>query len=111
MIILKNRCYDALDSCQGQEQAGFRKSYSAIDHIQTISQVLEKTREYNLDIALLFVDFNKAFDSLYHQKIWETLAIQGVQKDIIKILEETYKNSTAQIRLDRTGEPFPIKRG
>ena len=51
------------------------------------------------------MDFNKTLDSFYHRKIWETLAIQGVQKDIIKILEEIYKNNTAQICLDTVGEP------
>lgn len=40
MVLFKNRIYATLDSQQQVEQAGFRKSYNTIDHIQTLSQLL-----------------------------------------------------------------------
>ena len=45
-----------------------------MDHLQAVNQLVEKAREFNLDLALMFVDYNKAFDSLFHEKIWEALA-------------------------------------
>ncbi len=59
--ILKNRIYKILDSQQPVEQAGFWKSYSTIDHIQTINQLLEKTNEFDINLAITFIYLNKAF--------------------------------------------------
>ena len=59
----------------------------------------------------MFVDFNKAFDSLYHNKIWEALILQEIPVTFIKFLENLYSKSTACIRLGTIGENFPIKRG
>jgi len=74
MTIVKSRCYKKLDEYQSVEQAGFRKKYSTVDHIQALNQLIEKTKEFNIDIALMFIDFNNTFDSLFHDKIWEILA-------------------------------------
>lgn len=111
MKILKNRIYNLLDSQQPFEQAGFRKNFSTMDHIQTLNQLLEKANEFNIDLAIMFIDFNKAFDSLYHDKIWIALAQQGIPKDIIKILKNFYEKSITRIKLDKESEWFPINRG
>ena len=59
----------------------------------------------------MFIDFSKAFDSPFHDKIWSTLASWGVQTEIITLLEKIYKKCTAQIRLDSLGRNFKIERG
>ncbi|GBO99235.1 FERM domain-containing protein 5 [Eumeta japonica] len=56
-------------------------------------------------------DYNKAFDSLEHDYIREALRSQGVQEKYICILINIYSKSTAQIRLETTGEEFPIEKG
>ena len=111
MVLLKNKCYSKLDEYQKTEQAGFRKGFSTVDHIQAINQLLEKANEFNHNLALMFVDYNKAFDSLYHEKIWEALTNQGIPGNVIEILNQIYKNSTARVRLDRAGSEFKIERG
>lgn len=75
--ILKNKSYSQLDLHQGFDQAGFRKYFSTIDHIHTLSQLIEKTKEFNIEVAKMFIDFKKVFDSSYHDKIWKTLATRG----------------------------------
>ncbi len=65
----KIRIYNILDAQQPAERAGFLKSYSTMDHIHTLNQLIEKAREYPIDITLMFIDFNEAFDSLYHNNI------------------------------------------
>lgn len=49
---------------QPKEQAGFRRNFSTTDHLQTINQVIEKCKEYNIQIYLMFIDLMEAFDKL-----------------------------------------------
>lgn len=109
--ILLDRLTKTLDENQPKEQAGFRSEFSTIDHIHTIKQVIQKCSEYNITFYLAFVDYNKAFDSLKHIKIWEALETQGVEKKYIRLIINIYKNMKVKIRTERDGESFPIKRG
>lgn len=56
----------------------------------------------SIKVAMMFIDFNKALDSFYHDKIWETLPKQGIHTEIINILEKIYVSYTA-LRLDTKG--------
>ncbi|CAH2096957.1 unnamed protein product [Euphydryas editha] len=109
--IILSRITSSLDENQPKEQAGFRSKYSTIDHIHILRQILQKYNEYNKTYYLGFVDYNKAFDSLEHDYIWEALRIQGIRGKYIKILQSIYSKSTARVRLETTGEEFPIERG
>ena len=54
---------------------------------------------------MVFVDFRKAFDSVKHPKLWETLQRQGFQK-IVRILKEIYGRAKAYVNMDRRGTTF-----
>lgn len=109
--IILSRITRALDENQPREQAGFRSKFSTIDHIHVLRQVLQKYNEYNKIYFLGFVDYNKAFDSLEHEYIWEALREQNIQDRYIRILKNIYSKGTAQVRLEKSGEEFPIERG
>ena len=51
------------------EQAGFRKGRSCIDHIFVLSEILEQSAEWNNNLYVLYVDFEKAFDSLHGETL------------------------------------------
>lgn len=109
--IILERISALLDDQQPVEQAGFRKGFSTIDHIHTIKQVLEKCNEYNKKIYLAFIDYAKAFDSLNHKYIWESLEQQGIPNQYTNIIKTIYSNSKAKIQLETLGEEFIIQRG
>lgn len=109
--IILDRMSPMLDEQQPVEQAGFRKGFSTIDHIHTLKQVLEKYNEYNKPVYVAFIDYAKAFDSLNHKYIWDTLEQQGIPPTYISILKTIYSNSQARIQLETLGSKFCIKRG
>ncbi|CAH2215861.1 jg23949, partial [Pararge aegeria aegeria] len=109
--VILQRITRQLDDNQPREQAGFRRNFSTIDHIHTVKQVIEKYREYSKPLYIAYIDYNKAFDSLKHSKIWSTLEKQGVNSAYTSILKKMYDNSKAKIQLESLGEQFPIKRG
>ncbi len=71
--IVKNRPYNQLDMCQGREQADFRKGFSTINQVFILNQLIEKAKEYTIDLYFLFVDFQKAFDTIDHNFFWGAL--------------------------------------
>ncbi|KAG7297047.1 hypothetical protein JYU34_019980 [Plutella xylostella] len=109
--VILNRISKSLDEQQPREQAGFRKGYSTLDHIFTITQIIEKYNEYNKTLYLAFVDYTKAFDSISHDFLWKSLAQQGIHQKFINIVQTIYKNSSAKIKLETIGTSFEIHRG
>ncbi|KJH45567.1 hypothetical protein DICVIV_08371, partial [Dictyocaulus viviparus] len=82
---------------QPREQAGFRKGFSTMDHIHTITSLIEVSREYKKPLCLTFIDLKKAFDSLDTEAFMEALTNQALPTSYIKILRELYKNFTTKI--------------
>jgi hypothetical protein len=109
--IIQKRIVQKLDFNQTVEQAGFRKSFSTTDHLQTINQIIEKYNEYNMTLYIAFVDYSKAFDSLEHGYIWRALKEQGVEGKYIRILKFIYENATARIKTEIEGPLFDLKKG
>ena len=50
-------------------QAGFRKRGGTRDQIANIHWIIEKTREFQKNIYFCFIDYNKAFDCVDHNKL------------------------------------------
>ena len=46
--IILSRMEATLDYNQAREQAGFRKGYSTTDHLQVLTQIIEKMNEYEI---------------------------------------------------------------
>ena len=109
--ILTNRLTDTLDENQPREQAGFRSGYSTIDHLHTINQLIEKTLEFNRPLCLAFVDYEKAFDSIEHNAVFNSMREQGVEEDYIEIIRNIYENGTSIIRLHKDTDEIKIAKG
>lgn len=60
---------------------------------------------------MAFIDYTKAFDSISHEAIWESLEKQGIHTTYIKTIKTIYCNSKAKIQLETLGNAFEIKRG
>ena len=50
-------------------QAGFRKSKGTRDQIPNICWIIEKAREFQKTIYFCFIDYDKAFDCMDHNKL------------------------------------------
>ncbi|KAE9416076.1 hypothetical protein Angca_002281, partial [Angiostrongylus cantonensis] len=71
--VILNRIDRTLGEGQKCEQTGFRKGFSTMDHIHTITRLIEVSREDNRPLCLTFFDLKKAFDSVEIEQSWKSL--------------------------------------
>ena len=67
-------------------QAGFRKGRETRDQIANIHWIIEKAREFQKNICLCFIDYAKAFDCPYHNKLWKILKEMGIPDHLTCLL-------------------------
>jgi hypothetical protein len=95
--VLYQRLSEKLEPLLRKEQAGFRPHRSCVDQINTLRIVVEQSLEYHTPLYLIFVDFERVFDSLKHTAIWQTLAERGLPIKLVNIIKELYNKSTCQV--------------
>ena len=79
-------------------QAGFRRGRGTRDQIANIQWIMEKARELQKNIFLLF-DYAKAFDCVDHNKLWKILKEMEVPDHLTCLLRNLYTGWEATIRL------------
>lgn len=109
--LIQKRMKNYIEDYQTTEQAGFRKNKSTIHHLHAINQLIERSKEYNIEIFICFIDFQKAFDSLDLECIWKALDHANVEEKLIRITQQLYKNNTANIKTEKPGRAFNINKG
>ena len=75
-----------------EEQNGFRKLRSCLDHLYTLVTVIRNRKEQNVRTFLCFVDFAKAFDSVNRDCLWYKLQTIGINGRIYNIIKSLYWN-------------------
>ncbi|EYC12427.1 hypothetical protein Y032_0047g1473 [Ancylostoma ceylanicum] len=109
--VILNRIERTLDEGQPCEQAGFRKGFSTIDHIHTVTRLIEVSREYKMPLCLTFIDLKKAFDTVETEAVLEALGNQGVPTQYIRIFRELYSNFTTRIPPFYDNITIDVRRG
>ena len=111
IIILKRMKYKVeleLSDCQ----AGYRINRGTIDMLFVLQNIIEKIQATNEELFITFIDYSKAFDSVIHEHLYETMHKLGFPRHIIALLSSLYKNQKGTIRWDNQNcEFFDITKG
>ena len=110
--ILLERVKNALDKKFRDEQAGFRQDRSCTDHIATMRIIIEQSLEWQSSLYTVFVDFQKAFDSVDRDVIWKLMHHYGYPSKFVNIIKEMYEDATCRVIHDgKLTEPFTVQTG
>ena len=111
--IILERLKHALDRKLHCEHAGFSKDKSCTDHIAALRIIIEQCTEWQLTpLYTNFIDFEKAFDSVDRNVIWQLMGHYGVPPKFIKLIQELYEASCCQvIHNGKLSEPFEMNTG
>ena len=96
--LLRNRIEPKIDNILRKNQNGFRRKRAITSQILTIRRILEGVRAKNLQAALLFVDFTKAFDSIHRGKMEQILLAYSLPKETVAAITILYRNTKVKIR-------------
>ena len=81
-----------------EEQCSFRKGRSCTDAIFTMQQIMEKRKEHNLPLFLLFIDYEKAYDNVNRDKPWEMMD-NTIPNYLVNIIKCIYRNTKIRIKI------------
>ena len=77
-------------------------------------QLIEKAREYNVEMNLCFVDYQEAFDCVGWKKLWAiSFKMAAAPKHLVTLIENLYDNGYSTVRLNSevTSGEFQTGRG
>ena len=99
--IIYARIKDEAQRVMREEQAGFRKDRGCADHIYVIRHIVEQCEEWRKSLALNFVDFQKAFDSIHRDSMWKIVELHGIPRKMINIMKDMYDGSQSCVRVNQ----------
>lgn len=109
--IISNRITGKIDPQQPREQAGFRSGFNTNDHLHTLRTLIEKCNEYNLELYLAFIDYQKAFDSIETWAVLNSLNACRIDSRYTKIIEYIYSQAKMHVKLWEKTNTIHIRRG
>ena len=88
--VFNARLNDYLEDCISENQAGFRKTYSTLDHIFSMYALIELLKSQKKKMFCCFVDFSSVFDSVWRVGLWQKILAHKVNGKVFRIIFNMY---------------------
>jgi len=109
---LSNKISKVLDSILDTSQTAYIPGRSVADNLRANFFMKNHCRKKKIDSVLISLDAKKAFDSVDHKYIVDTLKAYGFGDGFVKIFKMLYRDITARILINGfQSESIKIKRG
>ena len=82
--ILNARFKKVSDNLISNIQAGFREGFSTMDHVFTIVSIINLYKKMGIDLYVAFIDYAKAFDTIWRDGLWYKLVKEGIGGEIFR---------------------------
>lgn len=89
-----------------ENQTGFRKGYSTIDHIFLMKNVIDMFLNKKKKLFCAFIDYRKAFDTVWRSALWKKMLSYGICGKIFKVITNMYNHIKSCIYLDNNNSEF-----
>ena len=100
--ILNDRLTHFLDEnwILSENQAGFRHKYSTLDHIYSLNFLIEMIRSKKNKLFCSYIDFSRAFDSVWRSGLWSKIIHSGINGKFIQVIKNMYSNIKSSVALN-----------
>lgn len=110
--ILRDLIETEYSSYEEEEQCGFRAGRSCTDNVFCLKQVIEKKTALNQEVHIIFVDLQKAYDTVPINKLWQVLQESNINYTLIRALKNLYDGSKSRIKTNNGLSPaFAVTKG
>ena len=92
--VLNSRLNDYLEESYllKENQAGFRKQYSTLDHIFSLHTLIEILKASKQKLFCCFIDYSSAFDSVWRAGLWHKLLQHNINGKVFNVIINMYKD-------------------
>ena len=80
-------------------QIGFRKGYRTSDHVFVMKTLIDKYLNTGKRLYMCFIDFKKAFDTVWREGLFYKLLKQGISRKFVNLLINTYSKQKSCVNL------------
>ena len=90
--VINDRIHSFLETNDilGNEQSGFRKGHSTMDHVFALHCLIDVYLQRKKKLFCAFIDYKKAFDSVQRGLFWEKLLHSGVKWKVLRVIRDMY---------------------
>ena len=89
--IIQDRLQVIAEGLLPDSQCGFRRGCGFVDMIFVARQLMEKTREHEDSLFMMFIDLKKAYDSVPRSALWSVLVKCGVPPMMLNIIKSFHE--------------------
>ena len=109
---IQSRLQDVMEEVLPDSQCVFRQGRGCVDMIFCARQMIEKAVEHNTKIFMLFIDLQKAYDSVLCQALWHALESYGVPEAMMRMIHCLHDGMKAEVTVDGQVAPeFEVRNG
>ena len=98
--LIKTRLTQGLDDWISETQYGFRASRGTSHAIFLAHRLQDLAEKSGNNIAIVMLDWEKAFDKMDHGRLLEALTCIGVPDSIFSMIQNIYANPKFKVRND-----------
>ena len=110
--IVLDRNEKKLEAEISENQSRFRPGKGTREGIFNLKIILQRYLEVQKPLFICFIDYEKVFDHVYHDRIMQCLGHVDMNCNDKWVIEKLYWQQMATVRFsDEYSEFFPIKRG
>ena len=99
--MLNNRLTEVIENKNllKHNQIGFRKGFCTADLVITVKTLIDKYLSQNKKLYLCFVDFKKAYDTVWRIGLLSKLQSYGISNRFINLLYSMYSKTESNVQL------------